>query len=133
VSAFASQRSVVLRQLTKSYFEDASGSFRVVCTFSSRYENKGKRRYWFGFHEIWNGWLEGSKDGYLLLGCMDVRVCFALPLSFVRAQLPNLRSTGAGKDRYWHIDLVDIGGGKNLLDVPRLRQAISLSEFLIKF
>jgi hypothetical protein len=130
---FAKNRGVVLRQLTKSYFEDASGALRVVCTFSSRYEGKGKRKYWFGFHEIWNRWLEGSKDGFLLLGCMDSRTCFALPLGYVREHLPNLRSTGTGKNQYWHIDLVDVGGGKNLLDVPRLRQAIPLSKFLFKF
>jgi hypothetical protein len=133
VSAFASKQGVVLHQLSRSYFEDSAGQLRAVCTFSSRYENKGKRKYWFGFHQIWNQWLDGSKDSFLLLGCADQRICFALPLSFIREQLPHLRSTGVGKDRYWHIDLVDISGERNLLDVPRLRTAIPLSNFILHF
>jgi hypothetical protein len=133
VSAFGSIKRVQLRQYSKSYFEDEFGSMRVVCTLSSRYEDKGKRKYWYGFHETWNRWLEGSKDGYLLLGCMDTRICFALPLNFVRAQLPNLRSTGSGKDQYWHMDLVDVAGKTNLLDIPRLHQSISLSDFRFQF
>ena len=133
VSAFAKGKGTTLQQITKSYFEDSSGALRVVCTFSSRYEGKGKRKYWFGYHEIWNRWLEGSRDGFLLLGCADTRTCFALPLRFVRAQLPNLRSTGIGKDQYWHLDLVDVATKTNLLDIPRIKQAATLSEFAFKF
>jgi hypothetical protein len=133
VSAFAKTNGLSLRQMTKSYFEAPSGGTRVVCTFSSRYEGKGKRKYWFGYHKTWDRWLEGSSEGFLLLGCKDARLCFALPQNFVRAQLPNLRSTGTGKDQYWHLDIVDVGGKKNLLDVPRLREVIALSEFAFAF
>jgi hypothetical protein len=133
VSAFARARNLSLRQMTKSYFEAPSGGMRVVCTFSSRYEGKGKRKYWFGYHKIWDRWLEGSSEGFLLLGCKDTRLCFALPLSFVRAQLPNLRSTGTGKDQYWHLDIVDVSGRKNLLDVPKLRKAVAISEYAFTF
>lgn len=133
VSAFGLTKETFLHQLTKSYFEDSSGALRVVCTFSSRYNDKGKRKYWFGFHEIWNQWLEGSKDGFLILGCMDTRICYALPLSLVRSLLPRLRSTGNGKDKYWHLDIVDLKDRKNLLDVPRLKEELPLSKFSIEF
>ncbi|WP_375411494.1 hypothetical protein [uncultured Bradyrhizobium sp.] len=133
VKAFGAENGITLRQITKSYFEDSQGALRVVCTFSSRYEGKGKRKYWFGFHEIWNRWLEDSESGFLILGCIDSRTCFALPLGFVRDQLPHLRTTGTGKDRYWHIDIVDLGGKKNLLDLPHLHKQISLSDFLLRF
>ncbi|WP_424627674.1 hypothetical protein [Bradyrhizobium sp. SYSU BS000235] len=133
VAVFAKERSTILRQLTRSYFEDPSGALRVVCTFSSRYEGKGKRKYWFGYHEIWNQWLEGAKDGFILLGCADKRICFALPLPFIRAHLSNLRYTGSGKDKYWHLDIVDLPGKTNLLDIPRLHQGIDLSKFLFRF
>ncbi|MET4800050.1 hypothetical protein [Bradyrhizobium sp. LB11.1] len=132
-SAFARAREVTLQQMTKSYFEAPSGEMRVVCTFSSRYENKGKRKYWFGYHKIWDRWLEGSREGFLLLGCKDSRRCFALPLSFVQTQLPNLRFTGTGKDQYWHLDIVDVGNEKNLLDVPRLQKTIELSRYSFVF
>ena len=133
VAAFGRSKAVTLRQLTKSYFEDEGGSIRAVCTFSTRYDGKGKRKYWFGFHETWNRWLEGAKDGYIIFGCMDVRLCFVFPLSFIREQLPHLRSTGFGRDKYWHIDIVDIDKKKNLLDIPKLRQAISISKYALEF
>lgn len=133
VSAFAKSKSLSLRQMTKSYFETASGGVRVVCTFSSRYEKKGKRKYWYGYHKIWDRWLEGASEGFLLLGCRDSRLCFALPLDFVRAQLSSLRSTGTGKDQYWHLDIVDVNGEHNLLDVPRLGTAIAITKFSFTF
>jgi len=132
-SSFARTKSLNLRQITKSYFEDPAGALRVVCTFSSRYEGKGKRKYWFGYHETWDRWLEGSKESFLLLGCIDTRMFFALPLRFIRSQLPHLRTTGTGKDKYWHIDIVDLASKKNLLDLPRLRQAVTLAEFTHRF
>jgi hypothetical protein len=132
-SAFAQQRGTTLQQLTNSYFEDRTGSLRVVCTFSSRYERKGKRKYWFGYHETWNTWLEGARESFLILGCIDTRICFALPLQFIRTQLPHLRSTGTGKDKYWHIDIVDLPNQPNLLDIPRLAQALKLSDFSFTF
>jgi len=73
-SSFARARGSNLRQITKSYFEDPSGVLRVVCTFSSRYEGKGKRKYWFGYHETWDRWLEESEESFLLLGCVDTRM-----------------------------------------------------------
>ena len=133
VSAFAKSRGLLLRQMTKSYFETPSGDVRVVCTFSSRYEGKGKRKYWFGYSKIWDRWLEGSSESFLLLGCKDSRLCFALPLDFIRAQLPNLWSTGTGKSRYWHLDIVDRDEDKNLLYVPRLKKAVALSGFAFTF
>jgi len=77
--------------------------------------------------------LEGSKESFLLLGCVDTRMFFALPLRFIRSQLPHLRTTGTGKDKYWHIDIVDLASKKNLLDLPRLRQAVTLAEFTHRF
>ena len=133
VAAFGKAKGTSFHQVSKSYFESDTAGTRVVCTFSSRYEGKGKRKYWYGFHEIWNRWLDEAQTGYVLLGCLDARRCFALPLAFVRKQLPSLRSTGSGRDRYWHLDVVDIDGASDRLDIPGLRRSLPLSEFAFEF
>ena len=122
-----------LRPVSASYFENETGNFRIACTFSSRYDNKGKRKYWYGFHKTWDDWLEAAEDAYLVLGCLDRRVAFGLPIEIIRNILPSLRATGTGKDKYWHLDIVDINEEIDMLDLPRVSQRLNLQQYAFTY
>jgi hypothetical protein len=53
----------------------------------------------------WLKYLEGTPEGYFVLGCMDRDEVFAVPVKFVEALLPKLNKTEKGEGSYWHITL----------------------------
>lgn len=128
-ACFSNVLGLPLQQETKSYFSSGDGNARCVCTLSSRYDGSQKRKYWYGFHKIWDEWLEEVPSAYVLLGCRDTNVYYALPLSFMRHRLRFLRWTGRGRDRYWHLDLI-LGASDSLeLAVPGHPELGRIDEF----
>lgn len=50
------------------------------------------QRYWYAYHPSWDGFLESGKDGYLILGCMDLNSAFAIPSSVLADVLSDLNT-----------------------------------------
>lgn len=120
-------------QKTKSFFSDDTSSARVVCTVSSRYNNKGKRKYWFGYHTEWIDYLEDAEIGHFLLVCKDRDIAFALPKALMTSLLPKLRFTDPGNGRYWHIDIVDTSQEADCLDIPGELHPMPLRQYRLRF
>lgn len=87
-------------------FWDAAHETRVACSISKRY-TKGSYPYWYAYHPEWNEFLKDGKDGYFVLGCMDLDVAFAIPFKVISANLDALNTTTTSKKTYWHIHLVE--------------------------
>lgn len=91
---------------SRALFWDAAHETRVACSISKRY-TKGSYPYWYAYHPEWNEFLKDGKDGYFVLGCMDLDVAFAIPFKVISANLDALNTTTTSEKTYWHIHLVE--------------------------
>ena len=100
---------------------------RGVCTVSKRY---GKERppYWYGYTPRWRNFLAEGKTGFLVLGCMDRNVAYAVPYGEIEKILKNLHETSG---RHWHIVLEETEQGEIVL-VPRTGPKLSVSKFALQ-
>ncbi len=104
---------------SRALFWSADHARRVVCTISKRYTKRGAYPYWYAYHPQWNEFLQQGQEGYLVLGCMDLPVAFAVPRDVVQEFLPRLNTTAIENGMYWHIHLVQGGNGDYELLTPK--------------
>ncbi len=104
---------------SRALFWSASHTKRVVCTVSKRYVKRGSYPYWYAYHPQWNEFLQQGEEGYLVLGCMDLAVAFAVPRDVINDALPGLNTTAVTSGTYWHIHLIQSGTGDYELLVPK--------------
>jgi len=106
LEALGTKFGTKLIRKSRALFWDASHAWRVVCSVSKRY-TKGSYPYWYAYHPQWDEFLGEGKEGYFVLGCMDLNHAFAIPLEVLRDNLPHLNTTTTERSTYWHIHLVD--------------------------
>jgi hypothetical protein len=111
----------------RAQFWSGDKTTRVVCPVSKKYESGG---YWYAFHPHQKAFLSDAAQGYLLLGCIDSDVAYALPLSFVEGLLPYLNTTENGDRTYWHIHLQPSEIGYQIL-IPKKSQRLSLQDYAL--
>lgn len=104
VTAFFRSRNAEAQRQSRTNFEDPAKGLRVACAVSKRYE-RDYQPYWYAFHPAWLQFLEGGKEGYFILGGMDIDEAFAIPVSVVRQNLDNLNRTDKSGHYYWHVHL----------------------------
>lgn len=109
-ASFFGSKGKTYTQQTRTFFTANDGSINVVCAISKRYM-RDYQPYWYAFHPDWLENIRKAKDGFLILGCADSNVAYALPLRFLEENLDNLNKTEKeGGKSYWHIALVSDGG-----------------------
>ncbi len=114
---------------SRALFWDASHKIRVAVTLSKRYERKkGQAPYWYAYHPQWDNFL-GDGDGYLVLGCVDLDVAFAIPVETLRQWLPSFLTSQSKDGAYWHVKLVEQFPQQYAISLPRNRSVISLMPF----
>jgi hypothetical protein len=114
VAALAQQLGVSFVKKSRALYWDPNRSNRIVCTVSKRYSNQGIVRYWYAYHPQWHDFLQGGIDGFLVLGCTDLDLAFALPTAVMGQHLEELHTTEKkdGSGRYFHIKIVDLATGQ---------------------
>ena len=78
----ARRERVDLRKVSKSLYRSYSGDLSAVCTFSKRYE-RTRARYWYGYSPDWKKFLSQSPRSFLVLGCIDREVAYAIPKTVI--------------------------------------------------
>ena len=88
---------------TRATYWSSDHKLRVACTVSKPYEREGQR-YWYAYHPRWDEFLKDGDDSYLVLGCMDLDIAFAIPRDIIQRKLDYLNPTvKANGKKYWHI------------------------------
>ena len=132
IGAVGAQHSVNLIKRTRATYWNSNHEFRVACTISKRYSRRGSTPYWYAYHPKWNEFLEGGVQSYLVLGCMDLEVAFALPQQVIQEQLENLSVTERPEGgQYWHVKIVS-QGGEYALQLPKTGETLSLVDYAVK-
>jgi hypothetical protein len=127
VRSFFNSKNARPEAVTRTSFEDGSRGLRATCTISKRYKREGQP-YWYALHPRNIEFLKGAPQGFLILGCMDLDVAYALPLNFVLAMLGDLNKTEREEFHYWHISL-QLDGGRLLINLSKVGKTIDLASY----
>src|SRR5271155_800275 len=79
IEAFASREEINLIKRTRALYWDAGHTVRVACTISKRYTKRPGYLYWYAHHPAWEEFLAEGQKAFLVLGCMDLDMAFAVP------------------------------------------------------
>jgi hypothetical protein len=101
VKALARREQVEFINISKALYRSANDDVYAACTLSKRYERKCPQ-YWYGYSRQWHEILSQHLDSFLILGCIDRKVAFAIPNAEITKVLGQLYRT---PDRHWHIVL----------------------------
>ncbi|MNV01901.1 hypothetical protein D3C71_921190 [compost metagenome] len=111
----------------------AEGTVRAVIAISKRYEDRGAFPYWYAYHPDWDAYLAHAERGFLLLGCMDREVGYAIPRDVLLPLLDALNTTtraDTGKS-HWHIHLVERNEGLALL-LPKTETTLNVEPYRVE-
>lgn len=131
IRAMSKRADLPLIKKSRALYWSADHSTRIACTISKRYTRRSAYPYWYAYHPQWDEFLAGGAEGHLVLGCMDLPVAFAIPRGEIHAVLDCLNTTDAERGMYWHLHIVEAGGGHELL-LPKSSSNLSLSPFRVE-
>lgn len=105
---------------------------RVAIGVSSHYENRSWP-YWYAYHPQWDAFLQSAATGFYVLGCVDLKVAYAIPFERIHGWLTRLRTTTKGNRLYWHVDLEANGdrGNEALLRLVDPRADEPVGQFAL--
>lgn len=129
VAALEARESVKLKAETVSKRRSVDGSVRAVVAVSKLYEDRG---HWYAYHPDWEAYLSDAECGYLLLGCMDRDVGYAIPREVFHPLLEAMNITTRPDGKFhWHIHLAERIGGLELL-LPKTESTLSLEPYRLE-
>jgi hypothetical protein len=134
VASLAQREHTNFIKKTRAMYWNLTHNIRVICSVSKRYTKKGTPPYWYAYHPRWDAFLGEGNKAFLILGCMDIDLAFAIPLSILRKNLDKLNTTGQEKSEkmYWHIKIIEIATGEYALMLPKVSETLPLKEFMLK-
>lgn len=109
IDAMSRKTKTKLIKKSRALFWDATHEVRIACSISKRYPKS--YLYWYAFHPEWREFLNEGRESYFVLGCMDLKLAFAIPLKVIAANLDALNTTTTSKKTYWHIHIVESASG----------------------
>jgi len=127
VEGFFNSRGAVASRKSKTNYEDSGKSLRVTCVISKRF-SRDDVAYWYALHPNWIEFMKGAHHGYYVLGCMDLKVAYALSFAFVKEHLQEFNKTDKDNRHYWHVAL-KVANGKVLLNLSKVSKQIDLSPY----
>jgi hypothetical protein len=107
---------------------------RVACTISKRYLKRSGYPYWYAYHPQWREFLGQGSVGFLVLGCMDLPLAFAIPRDQIHAVLDQLNTTDteSGAVKYWHLHIAPDRSGVYELLLPKADRNLSLTGLAVE-
>jgi hypothetical protein len=130
VDALNYREEVNLIKRSRALYWDAGHTIRVACTISKRY-TKRSYPYWYAHHPAWEDFLFEGKKAFLVLGCMDLAVAFAVPWEILHPVLDGLNTTQKDDSIYWHINLTETESGELSMLLPKRNTALRLKEYAL--
>jgi hypothetical protein len=132
VMALSKREDIPLIRKSRALYWSPSHDVRAAFTISKRYTKKGGPAYWYAYHPQWRDFLGEVERGYLVLGCMDRNEAFAIPVDKFHLLLTTLNTTEKEDGSfYWHLHLSEDQLGKLSLMLPKQKETLSLSSFVI--
>jgi hypothetical protein len=132
IRALGNRDGKKLIRRSRAMYWDADHTYRVVCTVSKRYTQKGATPYWYAYHPSWDVFLGEGSIGWLALGCVDLEIAFALPLPLIRENLRHLNVTGSTDNPdYWHLKILERVPGLFALQLPKIASSLALSSYSV--
>jgi hypothetical protein len=131
IAALGKREEAHLIKKSRALYWHPAKNIRAACTVSKRY--KSGTPYWYAYHPQWDEFLGESTRSFLVLGCMDRKEAFVLPLDVIRSCLNELNVTEREDGgRYWHIHLTESSAGKVSLLLPKKKEALPLTPYVLK-
>jgi len=132
IAAVSSRLGQTLIKRTRATYWDSSKEHRAICTLSKRYSRDTSIPYWFAYHPAWDEFLSAAADSSVILGAMDLSICFALPHKIFQSRLHELNTTeNADGSMYWHVKILEQEAGVFALQMPKSGDHLSLAGFSI--
>lgn len=130
LDTFSRQIGHKLTKKSRATYASADGGVHVACTISGRYDNTSYP-YWFRYDKRWRDFILSSAEGFLILGCTDLDVAFAIPASAIELIIEKLNTTENYRQResYWHIFLRRTTNERYVIVVPRGDEDFDLAPF----
>ena len=126
MAAFGLREKVNMKKKGAQYWTE-DGKMYAICTISKRYKRTASP-YWYGYSTEWQKFLLKGKASFLVLGCLDRGVAYAVPSVEIEKILPDLYRTS---ERHWHIVLDENELGALEL-VPKIGPRVPLTKFELK-
>ena len=132
VVALSEREDTPMIRKSRALYWNPNHDVRAAFTISKRYVRKGGPAYWYAYHPQWRDFLGEVERGYLVLGCMDRNEAFAVPIDQFHPLLTSLNTTEKEDGSfYWHLHVFEDQFGKLSLTLPKQKEALSLSPFVI--
>ena len=134
VDSLGKQLGVGFIKKSRALYWDPDHRHRIVCTVSKRYSTQGATKYWYAFHPQWQEFLKGGKQGFFVLGCVDLDCAFALPAEVMNAHIDEFHTTERkdGSGIYYHIKIADVGDGRYAIQLPKSDEPLPLEPFALQ-
>lgn len=134
IAALGQRKEAHLIKKSRALYWHPTKNVRAACTVSKRYERKSVVPYWYAYHPQWDEFLGEGARSFVVLGCMDRKEAFALPLEIMRSSLDGLNtSERESGGHYWHIHLSESPTGEVSLMLPKRKAVLPLKPFTLKF
>lgn len=114
----------------KTLFWSSDKKSRICVAVSKRYE-RDYQPYWYAYHPPWDEFLKGGDSAFFVLACMDRDEAYAIPLSDLAANLPNLNVSSRERGDYWHLALTLGEGGELLWNMPSAGKRLPLAPYAV--
>jgi len=132
VAALSKKEGVPLIRKSRALYWSPDHNVQAAFTISKRYLRKGGPAYWYAYHPQWRDFLQQAEHGFLVLGCMDRKEAFAIPVNSFHPLLVTLNTTEKEDGSfYWHLHLYEGQDGILSLTLPKQKGSLSLSSFAV--
>jgi hypothetical protein len=131
IDALSDREEVNFVKRSRALYWDAGHTIRVACTISKRYTKRQGYPYWYAHHPAWEEFLAEGEKAFLVLGCMDLAVAFAVPWEALHPILDGLNTTQREDSFYWHIHLTEPDPGALAILIPKRDTVLRLEGYAL--
>jgi hypothetical protein len=131
IDAVGHREEVNLIKRTRALYWDAGHKVRVACTISKRYTKRRGYPYWYAHHPACEEFLAEGEKAFIVFGCMDLDVAFAVPWQTLHPILDGLNTTQKEDSLYWHIHLTEPEPGALAILIPKRDTVLRLQEYTL--
>jgi hypothetical protein len=123
--------SVRLKRRSAAIYRSDDNEVGIVCTMSKWHAKN--ENYWYAYHPHQDEFLGTTKQGYFVLGMMDLEEAIVLPVEVIRQNLDKLNMTTTPDGRsYWHIHVSRSGSGGLSLQRARGEPPLSMDNYMLQ-
>jgi hypothetical protein len=133
IKSLSTREAKTLLKKSRALYWDSKHELRAVCSISRSYPDKKDSLYWYSYHPKGDTFLEAGLTSYLLLGCLDLEIAFAIPLNVIRNCLQYFNTTVKSDtaSMYWHIKIYD-QNNNFYLQLPKNSSDLLLNDFILR-